>query len=105
MPGCDHDGMNPSEYPSHATNVQPASQWAKVLNEKWPSAELARRLRDVDDPIPVTVRIVFETGEERLPGLATRWVNSPTKHVRVAVQDSRLVSGGVWVDPADVERA
>ncbi len=98
--------MDPAEYPSHATNVQPAKRWAKVLNESWPSTELARQLRDVDvdQQIPVVVRIVFETGVEHLPGVATRWVSRPTAHVRVEVQDDRLVSGGVWVDPADIER-
>lgn len=80
--------------------------WVKILNESWPEPELARRLKDVgvDKQIPVTVRIVFETGIEHLPGIATRWSNGQRKHVRVTVDDHRVATFGVWVDPADVER-
>ncbi|GAA3509916.1 hypothetical protein GCM10022234_00020 [Aeromicrobium panaciterrae] len=98
--------MQASEYPSHATNVQPAKQWVKVLNESWPPLEVSRRIRDVEpqDEIPVIVRVQFETGEEYLEGKAVWWVNRQTRHVRIAVNDSRLQTGGVTVDPADVRR-
>lgn len=35
--------------------------------------------------------------------IATRWVKN-LPHVRVAVNDVRIVSGGVWVAPMDLER-
>jgi hypothetical protein len=36
-------------------------------------------------------------------GIATRWAKN-LPHVRVEINDERIVSGGVWVAPADVER-
>lgn len=91
---------------SHATNVRPSNRWVEVLNESWPKPELARQLRelDVDKQIPVTARVVFTTGEEHLPGMAVYWITRPTKHVRVRIDDVRLVSGGLWLDPADIRR-
>lgn len=91
---------------SHGTRVQPARHWVKVLNESWPKAEIARRMHEleVDEQIPVTARVVFETGEEQLQGSAVWWVRRPTAHVRVRINDNRLQSGGVWLDPADIQR-
>jgi hypothetical protein len=90
---------------SHGTYVQPGHRWTRVLNQSWPPAEVARRLTDVpiEQQIPVRVRVVFETGEEQLDGIATRWVKN-LPHVRVAINDVRIVSGGVWVAPSDIER-
>lgn len=92
---------------SHATNVRPANRWVDVLNESWPKPELARQLRELPsaEQIPVTARVVFKTGEEQLPGLAVYWITRPTKHVRVRINDARLVSGGLWLDPSDITRA
>ena len=85
--------------------MQPGRRWVKVLNQSWPPAEIARRLCDVpiEDQIRVRVRVVFETGEEHLEGIATRWTKN-LPHVRVAINDVRIVSGGVWVAPSDIER-
>lgn len=95
--------MGPGEFDGREPR---STGWVKILNESWPEPELARKLKDVavDEQIPVTVRIVLETGVEYLQGVATRWSSGRTKHVRVEVQDNRLQTGGVWVDPADVER-
>lgn len=99
---------DPAEYPTHATNVQPSGRWSTPLNESWPPADIARKLNDTEPYkwISVRVRLVFDTGEEVLDGSATRWVNrGKTRHVYVTVNDPRLNSGGVWVDPADVSRS
>lgn len=96
-------GMDPADYSSHATNVQPASGWQKPANELWPKPEVARRLNDVDiqKQIPVTVRLEYDTGTEHQHGVATRWTAS---HVYVVVSDERLHSGGCWVRADDVVR-
>lgn len=97
---------NAGDYPSHATNVQPATGWSDPLNETWPPAELARRLQDVpvDKQIAVVARLVFETGTEYLEGFATRWEDGKP-YVRIAIADSRLRSGGVWLHPSDARPA
>lgn len=91
---------------SHGTRVQPAKDWATVLNESWPPPEIARRLRDVDvdKQIPVIAHVVFESGEEQLFGYATRWAKD-LPHVRVSINDARLTTGGLWLAPADIQRA
>lgn len=102
VPDTYRDPMNEG---SHATNIQPGQRWAEVLNQSWPPPEVARRLCDVpiEDQIHVRVRVLFETGEEQLEGIATRWTKN-LPHVRVSINDVRLVSGGVWVSPSDIER-
>jgi hypothetical protein len=88
---------------SHGTNVQPAGGWQRVQNESWPPAEVARRLSDrpYEEQIPVIVRVVFDTGEENIEGMASRWTG---QHVYVLVADQRVRIGGVWVAAADVSR-
>ena len=90
---------------SHGTNVQPGHNWVSVKNESWPPAEVARRMTplSIDQQIAVRVRVVFETGEEWLEGFATRWTKN-LPHVRVAIHDERVASGGVWVAPEDIKR-
>lgn len=88
---------------SHGTNVQPAGRWQKVLNENWPPADVARRLNDrpVEEQIPVSVRVVFTAGEERLDGMAARWTRM---HGYVIVADQRIRNQGIWVLAADIQR-
>ena len=58
---------------------------------------------DVERPIPVQVRIVFERdGEEWVDGRAVEWTR---ELVRVDVADVRLLPRGVWVRAGDVRRA
>lgn len=91
---------------SHATNIRPANRWVQVLNESWPVPELARQMRELPEAeqIPVTARVAFTTCVEQLQGTAVYWITRPTKHVRVRINDVRLQSGGLWLDPADVTR-
>lgn len=76
------------------------SRWQEVLNESWPPADVARRLRDVAEPIAVTVRLELDQdGEVRLQAQAVRWWQ---QHVCVYLIDPRLQARYVWVDAADV---
>ena len=60
---------------------------------------------DVDDPIPVTVTLRWETGEEELDTLAVEWQGSGDRAVvRVQIADARVITGAVWVPAADVRR-
>lgn len=85
----------------------PHRNWQRVLNQSWPLRDdkgqpHARGIKDVDHPIPVTVRIIWEhDGEEHLDGIATRWHG---RSVHVAISDWRAQVQGVWVDAADVRR-
>lgn len=73
-----------------------------VLNESWPPTDVAAVLKNVPEPIPVTVRLVFDTdGEQQLAGRAVRWWQ---RHVYVELDDHRIRSTGVWVDAGDVKR-
>lgn len=77
-----------------------------VLNETWPLVDDKgkRHARGIPnrEPIPVTVRVVFESdGETWLDGDADRWHG---RCVHVSVIDPRLRVNGVWVDAADVKR-
>ena len=57
---------------------------------------------DVERPIPVQVRIVFERdGEEWVDGLALEWTRDL---VRVATREQRLHPRVVWVRAGDVRR-
>lgn len=91
----------------HSTPPPPPRAWQKVLNEAWPLTDPtgrphARGIPD-RDPIPVTVRVVFQDdGETWLTGLADRWHG---QHVHVSVGDPRLQVPGVWVLAGDVRRA
>lgn len=93
---------------SEAYGPRPGTGTQRVLNESWPLLDRctgqwhARGIPDQPDPIPVTVRVVFETdGEVSLDGLAIRWTKT---HVRVSVGDRRLITHGVWVLAEDVRR-
>lgn len=60
---------------------------------------------DVDDPIPVTVTLRWETGDEQLDTVAVEWWGSgPDAVVRVRVADLRVMTGAVWLPAGDVRR-
>lgn len=77
-----------------------------ILNEAWPLSDKAgghaRGIEDQSEPIDVEVRVEWSVdGEEWLPGSASRWTAS---HVFVRFQDSRSLTGFVWVRSRDVRR-
>ena len=85
----------------HRRGTQP------IVNESWPltdrAGEHARGIEDQPEPIDVEVRIEWaDDGEEWLPGRAHRWTAS---HVFVRFEDSRSLTGFVWVRARDVRRA
>lgn len=60
---------------------------------------------DVDRPIPVTVTLRWETGDEELDTLAVEWQGKGDRAVvRVQIADARVITGAVWVPAADVRR-
>src|SRR6478609_4529401 len=60
---------------------------------------------DVDQPIPVTVTLRWETGDEELDTLAVEWWGAGDRAVvRVQIADARVITGAVWVPAADVRR-
>jgi len=60
---------------------------------------------DVDQPIPVTVTLRWETGDEELDTLAVEWQGAGDRAVvRVQIADARVITGAVWVPAADVRR-
>lgn len=56
---------------------------------------------DVEQPLPVTVTLRWETGAERLDTVAVEWT---TTLVRVRIADLRVMTGAVWLPAADVRR-
>lgn len=56
---------------------------------------------DVDRPVPVTVTLRWDTGDERLDTLAMEWTRAL---VRVRIADLRVMTGAVWVPAGDVRR-
>jgi len=59
------------------------------------------RHRDVENPIPVQVRLEFSAGAEWVDGLAMEWSR---ELVRVATRDPRLHPRVVWVRAGDAVR-
>ena len=60
--------LNDYGIPHHPGRLQ------DILNQSWPSPEVARSLHDRPDGIAVRVRVVWERdGEEWVDGTATRW--------------------------------
>ena len=60
---------------------------------------------DVDDPIPVTVTLRWETGDEHFDTVAVEWWGAGTDAVvRVRIGDLRVMTGAVWLPAADVRR-
>lgn len=94
-----------SQHRDGSDRPNPHSLWQDVTNEHWPSAEVARTLRDVPagQQIAIIARVVFAgDGEQRLPGKAVRWTRH---HVCVHVSDRRLSVPYLWLAPDDVTRA
>lgn len=56
---------------------------------------------DVEYPIPVTVRLRWETGVELLDTVAVEWCGGV---IRVRIADLRVMTGAVWVPVEDVRR-
>lgn len=56
---------------------------------------------DVDQPIPVTVTLRWETGDEELDTLAVEWQGA---EVRIRIADLRVMTGAVWLPVEDVRR-
>lgn len=56
---------------------------------------------DVEHPIPVTVRLRWETGVELLDTVAVEWRGGV---IRVRIADLRVMTGAVWVPVEDVRR-
>lgn len=56
---------------------------------------------DVPDPLPVTVTLRWETGDEQLDTIALEWTQ---RLVRVRLIDPRVMTGAVWVPAEDVRR-
>jgi len=83
--------------------IRPNADYQHVLNQSWPSPDVARRLHDRPNAIDVRVRLELERGDdaEWLEARATRWWQ---RHVCVNVEDRRLRVPYVWVDAADVSR-
>jgi hypothetical protein len=61
---------------------------------------------DVFDPIPVTVTLRWETGEEERDTIAVEWWTTERDGavVRVQISDSRVMTGAVWLPAGDVRR-
>ncbi|NKY08968.1 hypothetical protein [Cellulomonas hominis] len=60
---------------------------------------------DVDHPIPVTVTLRWETGDEQLDTEAVEWWTTGGETVvRVKMADLRVMTGAVWLPAADVHR-
>lgn len=60
---------------------------------------------DVDDPIPVTVTLWWETGDERLDTVAVEWWGTgPDAVVRLRIGNLRVMTGAVSLSIADVRR-
>jgi hypothetical protein len=56
---------------------------------------------DVQHPIPVTVKLHWETGTEQLDTWAVEW----DRHlIRVRISDARVITGAVWLPVEDVRR-
>lgn len=56
---------------------------------------------DVEHPIPVTVRLRWETGVELYDTVAVEWSGGV---IRVRIADLRVMTGAVWVPVEDVRR-
>lgn len=56
---------------------------------------------DVEHPIPVTVRLRWETGIELYDTVAVEWCGGV---IRVRIADLRVMTGAVWVPVEDVRR-
>lgn len=71
-----------------------------LLNASWPPSP--RSIGTAPARIPVTVRLVWDDGDEWTDGHAIRWTG---RHVFVAVWHERVRPvHGVWVDTGDVRR-
>lgn len=56
---------------------------------------------DVQHPIPVTVTLRWETGDEQLETIALEWTQ---RAVRVRIADPRVMTGAIWLPAGDVRR-
>jgi len=56
---------------------------------------------DVEHPIPVTVRLRWETGVELYDTDAVEWCGGV---IRVRIADLRVMTGAVWLPVEDVRR-
>lgn len=60
---------------------------------------------DVPEPIPVTVTLRWESGDERLDTVALEWWRDRGEAVvRVRIADPRVMTGAVWLPAEDVRR-